>query len=114
MPVTLEYALPDQTVKTNAVWALVCGLCSGPVGFGLAILASANSWAEGTKERVGFIALVGTLGAAVLFSCLIKQKLPTSASRRDHSFTTVGIAAPMVWGLIIFLYISWALSQMGT
>ena len=87
----LDYARPPSADKTNAVSALVCGLCSGPVGFGLALLGSANSWSEGTKEALGWIALALTMGGALVYGCVIKLKMPASASQRDHAFTTVGI-----------------------
>jgi hypothetical protein len=89
-------------MRSYAVPALALSLCSGPVGFGLAILAAANSLPEWTKEAMGLCAIVLVLGASFLFAFSSWFRLPAGAPAFQRQCATIAIVAPFLWGIAIF------------
>jgi hypothetical protein len=111
MPVLLQYSQSEPPVRSLALPAFVCGLCSGPVAFGLAVFAAANHLREQTKELLGLLAFLTILGGALVFSCVARAKLPSEATWRLRLFANVAIAAPIVWCVAIFAFIAYLLKQ---
>jgi hypothetical protein len=111
MPNFLEYAPPTPPIKTNALPAMICGFCSGPAGFALAWVATANSLPEQSKESLALVTLLMTLGGTFIFACAVRLKLSRSASRRDRIFANAAVAAPPLWGVAIVAFIAYGLGQ---
>ena len=95
--------------RSLALAAFSCGLCSGPVAFGLALLGGANHLPEETKELIGLLALVAVLGGALAFGCVARFCLPAGASASSRRFANIAVAAPPVWSVAIAAFIIYAL-----
>ena len=104
MGTPLEYAGPTGLAKTMAAPAMICGLCSGPVGFGLAFICSLIRLDEKTEALLMFLAVGIPMAGALVFGCVARSRLPAGASKRDRRFAYVGISAPIGWGLAFFLW----------
>ena len=113
MPSSLEYARAESEVGSLALTAFVCGLCSGPVAFGLALLGSANHLPEPKKELIGLIALIVVLGGAFIFGVVARVRLPSAAPSRQRLLANIAIVAPVAWVVVICAFIMFALSQLG-
>jgi hypothetical protein len=94
MPSTLEYARPEPRDRSLALPAFICGVCSGPVAFGLAVIASANNLS-------GVIAVAVVLGGALAFACIVRGRLPEAAPPRTRRLANVAIVAPIAWSIAI-------------
>jgi hypothetical protein len=101
MPSSLEYARPEPRDRSLALPALICGICSGPAAFGLAVLASLNHLPE-------FVALVVVLGGALVFASVVRVGLPRDAPARARRLANVAIIAPIAWYLAIFALVLYA------
>jgi hypothetical protein len=108
--IPLEYARLTASVKTRARAALICGLCSGPVGCALMFAAADNTLPEETKEFLGVWILRITLLTAFAFGCIVRLRLPKLAEDRDYLYANIAVAAPLLWGLLIFLVFALAMS----
>jgi hypothetical protein len=108
----LDYAQPTTYQRTLALPAMICGLISGPLGYGFAFPAS-YSGSEQTKELLGILAIIGPLVCAFIFALVVKIRLPIMSPRRDHMFSVIGMVAPILWGVAIFAFLALAL-QYGT
>jgi len=114
MSSTLEYATRQSNVRSLAIPALICGAISGPAAFALALLAGQNHLDEQTKEFLGLSALIGVLGGAFTFSCVVRVRLPKAASPRTRAIANLAIIAPLLWAAAIFAFFVYLLSQAGT
>jgi hypothetical protein len=101
MPASLEYARPESRDRSLALPAFICGVCSGPAAFGLAVLASVNHLPE-------IIALAVVLSGALAFACVVRVRLAEAATPRTRRLANVAIAAPIAWSIIIFLLLIYA------
>ncbi len=101
MPASLEYARPEPRDGSLALLAFICGMCAGPVAFGLAVLASANHLPE-------IIALALVLGGALVFVCVVRIRLPEPAPPRTRRLATIAIVATIAWPIAIFLLLIYA------
>ena len=101
----LEYAGPIQKVRTEALPAMICGLCCGPVGWGLAYLCgalcSAGHCSESTELIAVVAAFVTTTGWGFVFGCFVLKDLPAAAPVRDRVFAILGVVAPIGWAIAI-------------
>ena len=111
MAVPLEYVRPQPPTKSSkAVWALaifamVCGLLSGPVGIALAILP----FFYDLPFLGGPITIAVPLAAALLLGGVARITTATCAAPLLRVFADVGIVAPIVWGVLIY----WRISNMS-
>ncbi len=101
VPLSLEYARDESRGGPLALPAFICGVCSGPIAFGLAVLASLSHLPE-------IIALVVVLGGALIFACVARIALPKAVPTRNRRLANVAIAAPIVWSIAIFLLLIYA------
>src|SRR5437763_2737333 len=103
MPASLEYARPEPRPRERslALPAFICGICSGPAAFGLAVLASVNHLPE-------IIALAVVLGGALVFACIVRIGLAEAAPPRTRRLANVAIVAPIAWSTAIFLLLIYA------
>jgi hypothetical protein len=113
MPEPLDYRPVEPRIRSLALPALICGICSGPVASALALLASANHLPEKTKEGLALISFAGILGGAFIFACAARLLLPDGAPARLRRLTGIAIAAPILWCIPIIAYLYYALRQMG-
>ena len=99
MPAPLEYARSEpQTKSSLAVWAMACGLASGPLGYGLVYLTQ------------GLTALLLTLMGSLYLGFFARLTLADAAAPRYRVFANIGMAASIAWGLFFFL---WLLSHLS-
>jgi len=105
MAVKLEYARSENAPATAlvAALALAFGLCSGPVGYALAALADRREWFP-----IAARALPYCLFGAFIFGLVVSLTLPKSAARRLRVFASVGMVAPIVWVLTLWILVMMA------
>jgi hypothetical protein len=101
MTVSLEYARRESRGGTLALPAFICGICSGPIAFGLAVLASLSHWPE-------IVALGVVLGGALIFACVARMALSKAAPAWNRYLANVAIVAPIVWSIAILLLLIYA------
>jgi hypothetical protein len=111
MPSTLDYAGRGSHTRSLAIPAFICGVLSGPGAIGLALLVANNGLDERTKELLGLTALILGLGGAFTFSCVVRVRLPASATNGIRLLANFAIAAPVLWAGAIVAFIMYALSQ---
>jgi hypothetical protein len=103
----LDYARPEPHRNSLAIAAMICGLCSGPAGYGLALFLADNHLAESVKELRGELALVLTLGGASVFAYVVRVRLPITGAARDRVFANIGVVAPIAWcaaGIAVLIF----------
>ena len=111
MPSPSESARVERPVRSLTLPAFVCGICSGPVAFGLAMLTGQNHLPEQTKELLALISLATVLGGAFVFACIARLTLSPEASVGSRRLTNIAIAAPLAWAATIAAFIAYALTQ---
>ena len=113
MAAQLDYAHPGLPRKTLALPAMICGLISGPLTFGLALIAAYSHLPDKTKEVLGLLAWFVPLGGAFGFSLFVRLGLPESANPRDRNRAAIGTVAPFVWVMAIFAIVVFAVLVLG-
>jgi hypothetical protein len=88
--------------------ALICGVVSGPAAYGLAGLLADNHLSEALKEVLGISAIVGILGGALIFAAVTLFRTQTP---RERILAGIGVASPIIWAILIFAFVLYALSQ---
>jgi hypothetical protein len=117
MPLLLDYEspqppeFPQPRGNSLAVTALKCGVSSGPIVAVVSLVASHIPLPEETTMRFALLATVGILGGAFVFSCIVRMTLSPLASSKHRMLANIGIAAPVVWGIVIYVLVQFALSQ---
>jgi hypothetical protein len=112
----LDYASPLPRTKTYALLSMVCGVCSGPAGVGLAVfsLGKSSPWSmagESVIAAAGLIALAVPLLGSFIFALIVMNRLPKTRSRQEHIFAIIGSVAPVAWGVAIVALFFWAMSN---
>jgi hypothetical protein len=100
MRAPLEYARPKSPVRSLALPAFVCGLCSGPAVVGLGTLVAANDDSQTAQQLALFFSCV-VLAGALAFGCIARARLPSGAPPRLRLFANLAVAAPIAWCIAI-------------
>lgn len=106
MSTTLPYCSPTTGRSAWPLVAMIAGIMSGPVAFGLA--AAALYISQG--PALPLITLIGTLTAASAFSLGVLR----SRASRSHAgvCTVIGFLAPIAWGIAICWYLYYKMDGM--
>lgn len=91
---------------------MICGLVSGPVAYGLIFIAFDSPLPDAMKLPLGILAFIGPLLIAFSFALDTKRGFPASASTRDRVFAWFGMAAPILWGMAIFVLVVSSLGKL--
>jgi len=109
-PEPFDYATVRPT-SGAAIAALVVGLCSGPVGLGVAWIGAYNSLGEGTKENIALFALVFCHAMSLAFSLFVYKRLVRSDGLRGRKLAMGGIIATLGWAVTILIFLFYVLSD---
>ena len=77
------------------------------------MLGRENHLPEPAKELLSLVSVLVVFGAAFGVGRFARFRLPSAAPARQRLLANAAVAAPLAWGLAIFLLLAYGLSQMG-
>ncbi len=109
MSTLLDYSKTKPVKSLLPIAAMLLGVLSGPIAFGLIILVD-RLRIVGDKGLLAILSsFLGVMGTAFLFAVTVRMRLVMS--RRDRVFTNIGIAVPIIWAVIFVIVFIHAVLQ---